>query len=400
MTVEQPIPIKRIFLLMLFIAFTCIFASDMHIPSLPAINHSLQTSESLTQLTVTLFFLGICIGQLLVGPFSDRFGRRPVLIIGLSISIIGSLVCAIAANIETLLLGRFIQGLGAAGGFGLVRSACTDLYRGNRLAQVSSYLWMVIALAPALAPIAGGYVQTYFDWHVNFRIQSVIFCVAILLTFFLLPETNRHLNPMATKISHIRITIWALLKHPSFMLYVFCSGITLSGTMSYFAVSAYLYQETLLLSPSQNGWLAVGVTAGMIMGNFLNTSLLNHYPMNFLMKIGFCLMFGSGLFMVICAGFGLISIALLLGPMIIYIIGSNFIYTNAGASALTDRQGHAGLANSLFSCIQMVITFVGGSFAAYMPSQNQLPLGLMLTSIGITGICVMTFVVSKREMCK
>jgi len=388
----SPKATKRLFFLLLFVSFVSIFASDMHIPSLPAINASLGTTESATQLTVTLFFLGICSAQLIFGPISDRFGRRATLYIGLSIGIIGSLISYSATNIEMLLLGRYIQGFGAAAGFGLVRTVCADLYTGSRLAQVGSSLWIIIALAPAIAPIAGGYIQTYFEWRTNFLIQTIAFCAAMIVSLFLMQETNRHLNPAATQLSHIRKTVFHLLTHRQFMVCVITTGLTLAGTLSYFTVSAYLYQEVLGLTPSQNGWLAVGITFAMITGNLANAKLLNHFKMQQLMQTGVILMACSGLFLVSCALSGLLSVTLLLLPIVVYVFGSNLVFTNATAFAVADQQSHGGIANSVYSCIQMGTAFIGSSIAAYMPSTDQLPLGLLLAGFSITSLCLMRLV--------
>jgi len=392
-----PTATKPLFFLLLFVSFVCIFTSDMHIPSLLAINAGLHTTETAAQLTVTLFFLGICSAQLFYGPISDRFGRRPTLFLGLSIGIIGSFISYIAPTIEILLAGRYIQGFGAAAGFGLVRTVCADLYKGNRLAQVGSSLWMIIALAPALAPIVGGYVQTYFDWRIQFLIQMVGFCAALIISLFLMRETNRQLNPAATQLAHIRKTMKHLLTHKQFITCVITTGLTLAGTLSYLTVSAYLYQDVLGLNPSQNGWLAVGITFAMLTGNFANAKLLNHFKMYYLMQVGFVLMACSGFFLISCALLGLLSVTLLLLPIVVYVFGSNLVFTNATAFAVADQQSHGGMANSMYSCIQMGTAFLGSTLAAMLPSTDQLPLGLLLTGLSLTSLCLMRYVLQESH---
>src|SRR5579864_5562511 len=164
---------------------------DMYLPSLPAIGEALHASTAQVQLTISSYLLGFAAGQILYGPISDRFGRRPVILAALVLYGIGSVFCAVTQSIEMLTAVRFVQALGGSGAIVLARAIVRDLYSGVRAARELSLMGSISAFAPIVAPMIGGVLQTQFGWRANFILMAVAAVIAFALASRLLPETLR-----------------------------------------------------------------------------------------------------------------------------------------------------------------------------------------------------------------
>ena len=139
--------------------------TDMYLPSLPDIARQLGASTAQVQLTISAYLIGFAVGQILYGPVSDRHGRKPVLLAAVALYCVASLACALSTSIEMLIVSRFVQALGGSGGIVLARAIVRDLYSGARAGRELSLISSVMALAPVLAPIVGGVLQTGFGWR-------------------------------------------------------------------------------------------------------------------------------------------------------------------------------------------------------------------------------------------
>src|SRR5579859_5973392 len=162
---------------------------DMYLPSLPAIGEALHASTAQVQLTISSYLLGFAAGQILYGPISDRFGRRPVILVALVLYGIGSVFCAVTQSIETLTAVRFLQALGGAGAVVLARAVVRDIHSGVRAGRELSLMGSITAFAPIVAPMIGGVLQTAFGWRATFILLVALAAVASTAAAFLLPET-------------------------------------------------------------------------------------------------------------------------------------------------------------------------------------------------------------------
>lgn len=160
-------------------------STDMYLPSLPAMKAEFGASVSDVQLTLSIFLAGFAVSQLLYGPLSDRFGRRPILIFGIFAYGIASVACFLATSIEMLIVARFFQAFGACSGPVLGRAIVRDVFGQDRAAQVLAYMGSAMALAPAVAPLAGGYLQVWFGWQASFVFLAGFAFLLVLLVFSL-----------------------------------------------------------------------------------------------------------------------------------------------------------------------------------------------------------------------
>ena len=163
--------------------------TDMYLPSLPDIARQLDASTAQVQLTISAYLIGFAVGQIFYGPVSDRHGRKPVLLAAIALYCVASLACALSTSIEMLIVARAFQALGGSGGIVLARAIVRDIYSGARAGRELSLIASVMALAPVLAPIAGGLVQTGFGWRATFLVLVLAGLAGAGTIWALLPET-------------------------------------------------------------------------------------------------------------------------------------------------------------------------------------------------------------------
>ena len=167
-------------------------ATDMYIPSMPEISRLLDASTSEVQLTLSSYLVGIAIGQVIYGPISDRYGRKPVLLLALALFCGASALCSAAPNIETLIIARTLQAIGGSGAIVLPRAIVRDLYEGDRAGRELSRIGAVMSVAPVVAPLVGGILQLSFGWRASFLGILCVGLLATIITWRSMPETLRH----------------------------------------------------------------------------------------------------------------------------------------------------------------------------------------------------------------
>src|ERR1043165_2496101 len=168
---------------------------DMYLASLPAIGHVLDAGPSQVQLPISFYLVGFAIAQVFHGPLSDRHGRRPVLLVALGIYLLATLACALAFSIETLIAAGFPQAVGGSGASVLARAVVRDMYEGTRIGRELARMAAIMALAPLVAPLIGGVLETGFGWRSNFILLFAFCAAAWVMVWFLLPETVRQRAP-------------------------------------------------------------------------------------------------------------------------------------------------------------------------------------------------------------
>lgn len=241
------------------------FVTDFYLPALPALGSYFTTSASMVQLTLTVSMIGLAIGQLFIGPLSDRYGRKMPLIVSLILFILSTIGCLGSTTIGQFLVFRFIQGIAGAGGVVISKSIATDLYEGKQLARFFSMLSSVQGLAPICAPVLGGLLLTVTDWRGIFRTLLVI---GILLLFTTTRFRESLQTPITGGLSAAFKAYLPVMRNRCFMRYVLVQAMAMGVMFAYIAASPFIFQEHYGLSPVVYS-LCFGVNALGIMGGSL-----------------------------------------------------------------------------------------------------------------------------------
>ena len=223
------------------------FVVDLYLPSLPQLATFFETSASMTQLTLTTAMIGLAVGQLLLGPLSDKFGRKIPLIISLVIYIISTILIVYAPNIEAMIVLRVIQGLSSAGSVVISRAVATDLYRGREMTRFFGLLMTINGLAPIISPILGSLLLEYISWKGVFVFLALI-GVIVLLFCFRLKESLNVENSLQGSIFSTFLTFGVIIKNRLFISYVGIQSFLLGSMFAYIAASPFIFQSFYGLS--------------------------------------------------------------------------------------------------------------------------------------------------------
>lgn len=374
-------PVKPTALLaVLIVALTSLgpLATDFYLPALPAIARALHTDSAGAQLTLSVYLLGFGAGQLILGPLSDRFGRRPVLLWSMLVFLLASVACALAQSIEALIAARFLQALGACGGPVLGRAVVRDLYGPKDAGRVLSHVATGTALAPLLAPVLGGLLTTHFGWRSSFVVLTVYSIALLLVIARQLQETNRHLDPHAMHPLRMLSNYRTLLADRVYRgaLLIGCGAF--AALFSFISGSPFVFIELYGLSPEQMG-LAFGANVtGFMIGSTLSARLSRRIGPQHLMRNGVLLGSLCGMLLAALAVGGVHHIAAVMAPMWGVTLAIGLILPNATALGLAGYPKMAGAAASLMGFVHMGLGAGAGMIVGHGIQNGATPLALMV----------------------
>lgn len=381
-----------ILITILLISSLAHITADMYVPSLPAITQAFQTDPAAVQLTLTTFMMGYSSAHLFYGPFSDRFGRRPPLLGGISISLLGSLICFFSFSVTMLIVGRLLQGLGVAVCNSVGRSLIRDLVSGSHLAKLGSHLGMVMVLITTLAPTLGGYIQHYFNWHGVFLFLFLYGCLVFFFLWTQLPETNRSFNVEATQFKVIIQNYKQLLTSRAFMGYTLCVCCAYAGLIAYVTAAPFLLQSRLGLTAVQFGWLAFIIGFAIFTSFFLNSRFVMIVGYGKMILAGNVVMLCSGLLMLFLAVLGFFNVTVIMLPIAFFCMGAGLTLSNAFPGASHPFAHIAGSAGALYGFLQILGGVISSALMAWLPESNQIPLGIVLAFFGLMAVLSLVFI--------
>nr|AIA13594.1 MgtE intracellular N domain protein [uncultured bacterium] len=270
---------KRLISILLLGLLTAIvpFSIDMYLPGFPDIAKSMGTTVTKISLSLSSFFIGTGLGQLMYGPLLDRFGRKKPLYAGLLLYCIASLGCAFSTEIDTFILLRFIQALGACSATIAATAMVRDLFPPEENAKIFSFLILVLSASPMLAPTMGSYLSTSLGWSSIFIVLAILIITIFLGVFFFLPESKGADKGYSLRVSSILKSYGAVLRESYFTIYAFLGAIAFASLFTYIASSPGVFMEHFGLTQKQYGWLFAGMASGLILASQINTLLLKYY---------------------------------------------------------------------------------------------------------------------------
>lgn len=391
MTKKLTKSINYIFTLTIIFSSMGMLSSDLYLPSLPSIVQDLHTTVSLTQLSLAIFIFGFAIARLVMATLSDAIGRKKALIIGLLICLIGCVCCLFATNITTLLIGRLLQGFGAGGSNVLGRVILRDKVEGPMLAKYLSYFSMATITVAASAPLLGGYIEHYFNWHVTFMVLLLYTIFALITAIFILPETNEFKHTDFIKPNILKINLKILFAEPTFLLSMLLLALGYAAFTAWLTAGPIVLQQVVHLTPIEFGWCAAAVSLSYFVSVLINSKLVNKFGLLKMQQFGAKCMLAAGIIILIpILFFHHISTAAFVLPVMMALFGMGMITPNAFTTGLTPFAKIAGIATAILASVQMVGGFIGSTIISLAPEHSQLPVGLVIFTCGIIAVILVS----------
>lgn len=380
-------------LAVLVVALTSLgpLSTDFYLPALPAIARALHTDSVGVQLTLSVYLLGFGAGQLLVGPLSDRFGRRPVMLWGMLVFVLSSLVCALADAITTLVAARLLQAFGACAGPVLGRAVVRDLYGPTESARVLSHVSTATALAPLLAPLLGGWLTAIWGWRATFVVLTLYACVLMLAVWLVLKETNRHPDAHAMRPARMWANYRTLLADPVYRSALLIGCGASAALFAFISGSPFVFIEHFGMSPQQMG-LAFGLNVtGFMIGSTLSGRLSR--------RLGPARLIGHGVWLGAIASVALALLTLagpdhpaaVMLPMWGVAAAIGLILPNSTALGLAGYPKMAGAAASLMGFVQMGLGASAGMLVGHGVQGGTSALGLTVAAGMLLSLAVWQF---------
>lgn len=377
----------------------CAFApmcSDMYLPSLPEIVTYFASNPAQVQFSLTASFLGLALGQIVIGPISDAYGRIKPLLVCLVIFTLSSLACALSPNVWIFVFFRLLQGLSAAGGVVLTRSIACDRFKGNELTSFMSFLMAINSLGPILGPIVGSLVVTYFTWQMIFFILVVWGIILIYLTKFHVPESlavEKREKSALVSILKMKTDLLNL----KFMLTVFSLSFVMGGFFSYLAASPFVFQKVYGFSPVEYSFtfafIAVCITIIASSAGRLSRRLSELKVVAF----AYALLLISGIGVLIISFIRPESFVPVLVCLAVYCSMMGLSQSAGFGVVMSFKKGGAGSASGIFGVMYFLIGSLVSPLVGVMGELSMIPFGINLSVCAILAIALLYFAIRIKD---
>lgn len=364
--------IRSLAILLAMLTAVAPFAVDMYLPAMQAMALDLATPIHYVEISISTFLFGFAIGQLIGGPASDRFGRKPMIALGLTLFSITSLLLTQTESIDQLLFLRAIQAIG--GGMATVNSSAMirDLFAGDEMAKVLSMVAIVMMSAPLIAPMLGAFVVKFFDWQAIFLCLSIYSISVMLLLLWRLPETNpreKKSKNKAIEDKEIKPSLWQsykrVLTHRQAMGYIVAISFAFSGMFVFITSSAFTYLEYYSVSVQLFPFLFGANVLVMMLMNRINVWALNHYASTHILTVGLLIQLTCGIALIV-ASYCQADLYLIVALNMLFVGSLGLIAANATAGALNFFPDISGTATAVIGVTEFTLGAIVGIFWSYL----------------------------------
>ena len=365
------------------------FSIDMYLPGFPDIARDLHTTVAHITLSITSFFIGISVGQLIYGPLLDKFGRKKPLYIGLVVYLLTSVACAYAPTADALIGIRFLQALGSCAGMVASRALVRDIFPVQENAKIFSLLMLVLALSPIVAPTLGGYVSSAFGWQSIFYILAGIAGATLLLVYFKMPNGRMPDASLSLLPRPIINSFLEVSKVPQFYTYAFAGAIASSGLYAYIAGSPFVFMELYDVSEKQYGWIFAIIAMGLITASQINTLLLRKYSSEQIIRVTLFCQCLAGIALVLGNYFHFLGLYSTIFLIWVFLSTQGFAFPNSSALCLAPFTKNAGTASALMGAIQLGIGAVSTALVSIFNNGTALPMSVVMCCCAVSSFTVL-----------
>ncbi|OTA21787.1 multidrug transport system bicyclomycin resistance protein [Xenorhabdus beddingii] len=360
-------------------------STDMYLPLFPSISQTLNTTQAGVQLSLTSFMAGLAIGQLIIGPWSDKVGRRNLLLGGMVLLTIASVACALSPNIELLVVSRFFQGAGGAAGIVLTRAIVSDLSVGNTAAYYFNLILAIQGVAPIIAPLIGGAVA-YFPWPVVFIVMGITSLILTILTFIYVPESLPNKPEKKDKKNNFVTLFFSLFKNRLYMGYTLIFSATFGALFAYISSSPFIYQTMFKFTPTSFA-LIFAINAGiMMLSSILSARWVVRFGAKKLMILGVVTTFILACLLLVVSYLDAYQMALTIVIFTMLMFTMALVFGNAASLALTSVPNVRGAGSATLGALQ----FGAASLTAFLTGLGQsislFPVSVVIIGCGIISV--------------
>lgn len=355
------------------------------LPALPVIKDTFQVSNDVAQLTLSLSMFAIALGTLVYGPLSDKYGRKPIMLIGLCVTLAGSIFCLLASTIETLIVGRFIQAFGGAVGLVLGRAIIRDVYGAREAARVIATLVMVMVVLPMLSPAVGGELMQRFGWQSVFVVIAGLSFIMFLLVIAKMPETLTNPAPFEG-IQSMLLTYARLFRSRAFCGYAFCVTFVSVVFFSFISAAPEIMVTVLDRPPTEYGYYFIMIPLGFMSGNYVARHFGRSLDLDKMIAYGASIaVLGIGLAIALQL-LGFHQPVALFAPIALAVFGNGITLPNAQAAAINEFPQYAGSASGLTGFLQMSFSAVAAQFVAVIFNGTVYPLLVLMLAAAVLSL--------------
>lgn len=365
------------------------FSIDMYLPGFPVIASSLRTTPEMVSYSLSSYFIGICAGQLIIGPLLDRFGRKRPLYGGLIIYIISAISCAFAPTVEWLIFFRFFQAAGGCAGMVAPRAIIRDVFPVKENAKIFSLLILIIGVSPIIAPTVGGFVTAEFGWHSIFVLLAVITFLILMATVFFLPESKKPDPTFSLRPAPILGNFRKVIVHPQFYTYALAGSLASAGLYAYLAGSPYVFMELYHVTGQQYGWIFALVAGGLITSSQVNNLMLRRYQSEQIVPVVLTVQCCIAAILVGGTAAGFLGLSGTIACIFLYLCCQGFSFPNSSALSMAPFAKEAGSASALLGAIQMALGASSSALVGLVSYRTAMPMVTVMAGCSLSALIIL-----------
>ncbi len=363
-------------------------ATDIYVASMPQIGQAFGASTASVQLTITCYLIGFAAGQIVYGPFSDKFGRRPMILIGFALYLSATLACVFSTSIAMLVAARVFQAFGAAGPIILTRAIVRDLYEGPRAARQYAVMSMIMGVTPIAAPVLGGFLQAWFGWRASFFAMGVMGVVLASVVILLLPETNKRRQTGPLSIAGIFGSFRIVARNKAYLSYLGMQSCSYNGLFGFVSAASVVLQGAYGLTPIEFGFAFAICSISYVAGAAIGSRMTPRRGLEGMIRLGVAWLCAGGVLQLVGVLLFPNAVAAVIVPDMIYFMGVGFLLPSTLAAALAPFPERAGAASSLIGFAQMTSGTVVGTIVGASLGSSAMPLAVVTACAGIGAFAI------------